>query len=136
MRVDGRSYRTIFVADEAGAVAVIDQTLLPFRFELRQLHTMRDAAVAIRDMIVRGAPLIGVTAAYGVALAMREDAGDGSLEAAIETLAAARPTAVNLSWGVERVLARVQQTMSIDEARQAALAEAQRIAKTGQIFPT
>ena len=111
MRVNGRSYRTIFVADEAGTVAVIDQTLLPFRFELRELHSMRDAAVAIRDMIVRGAPLIGVTAAYGVALAMREDAGDESLEAAIGTLAAARPTAVNLRWALERmrgVLAGVQ----------------------------
>ena len=79
MRINGRSYRTIFLADDGGTVAVIDQTRLPFEFELRHLHRATDAAVAIRDMVVRGAPLIGVTAAYGVALAMREDPDDAML---------------------------------------------------------
>jgi methylthioribose-1-phosphate isomerase len=103
MRVHGQSYRTIFVADGDGTVAVIDQTRLPFEFELVSLRTMDDAAAAIRDMVVRGAPLIGVTAAYGVALAMREDAGDASLHRAVATLGATRPTAVNLRWALERM---------------------------------
>jgi methylthioribose-1-phosphate isomerase len=103
MRVHGQSYRTIFVADGDGTVAVIDQTRLPFEFELVSLRSMDDVAAAIRDMIVRGAPLIGVTAAYGVALAMREDAGDASLHRAVAALGATRPTAVNLHWALERM---------------------------------
>jgi methylthioribose-1-phosphate isomerase len=103
MRIHGRSYRTIFLADDAGTVAVIDQTRLPFEFELRHLHCASDAAVAIRDMVVRGAPLIGVTAAYGIALAMRDDPGDASLEYAMQELGATRPTAVNLRWALARM---------------------------------
>jgi methylthioribose-1-phosphate isomerase len=119
MRIDGRPYRTIFVADDAGTVAVIDQTRLPFEFELQPLHTMVDAARAIRDMIVRGAPLIGVTAAYGVALAMREDPTDASLERAVATLGATRPTAVNLRWA----LGRMQQALhEVPPAQRAARA--------------
>ena len=102
MRVDGRHYRTIRVAD-SGAVEVIDQTRLPFEFELRTLRGVEDAALAIRDMVVRGAPLIGITAAHGVALAMREDAGDASLVRAVAMLAATRPTAVNLRWALTRM---------------------------------
>jgi methylthioribose-1-phosphate isomerase len=105
MRVHGQPYRTIFVAADDGTVAVIDQTRLPFEFELVSLRTMEDAATAIRDMIVRGAPLIGVTAAYGVALAMREDASDEHLQRAVATLGATRPTAVNLHWALERMRA-------------------------------
>ena len=71
MRIHGESWRSIFVADDGWTVAVIDQTCLPFALEVCHLRTVDDAARAIRDMIVRGAPLIGVTAAYGVALAMR-----------------------------------------------------------------
>ncbi len=103
MRVNGQSFRTIWQADASGDVAVIDQTLLPFAFEVRTLRHVEDAATAIRDMVVRGAPLIGVTAAYGVALALREHPGDDSLAAAIETLVATRPTAVNLRWAAERM---------------------------------
>jgi len=90
MRVHGQSYRTIFVADDGCTVAVIDQTRLPFAFELRHLQTAEDAAEAIREMIVRGAPLIGVTAAYGVALGMRDDPGDASLGRVVDMLAATR----------------------------------------------
>ena len=103
MRVHGQSYRTIFVADDGCTVAVIDQTRLPFAFELRHLQTAEDAAEAIREMIVRGAPLIGVTAAYGVALGMRDDPGDASLGRVVDMLAATRPTAVNLRWALERM---------------------------------
>jgi methylthioribose-1-phosphate isomerase len=103
MLVNGTAYRTIWPADAGGDVAVIDQTRLPFAFEVLTLRTVADAATAIRDMVVRGAPLIGVTAAYGVALAMREDAGDISLEAAVAQLVATRPTAVNLRWAALRM---------------------------------
>jgi len=107
MRVHGQPYRTIFVADDGVRVAVIDQTRLPFEFELRHLQTAADAARAIRDMIVRGAPLIGVTAAYGVALAMRENSSDVGLDSALEQLEETRPTAVNLRWALDRVRAAV-----------------------------
>jgi methylthioribose-1-phosphate isomerase len=103
MQVNGAAYRTIWQADADGTIAVIDQTQLPFAFTQRSLRTVADAATAIRDMIVRGAPLIGVTAAYGVALALRDDPDDTSLDAAIRLLAGTRPTAVNLRWALERM---------------------------------
>jgi len=105
MRVNGRDYRTIFPADDGRAVRVIDQTRLPFEFVLRELRTAEQAAAAIRDMVVRGAPLIGVTAAWGVALAMLEDPGDASLRRNVDLLGATRPTAVNLRWALARVAA-------------------------------
>jgi methylthioribose-1-phosphate isomerase len=105
MRVHGRQYRTIFVAEDGATVAVIDQTRLPFDFEVRHLHTAAQAAEAIRDMVVRGAPLIGVTAAYGVALGMRSDPSDAGLARVVQLLGATRPTAVNLRWALERVRA-------------------------------
>ena len=100
MKVGGVPYRSIFATGD-GMVRVIDQTLLPHRFETVRLRTAGDAARAIRDMVVRGAPLIGATAAYGVALAMRADASDESLEQALALLAATRPTAVNLRWALD-----------------------------------
>src|SRR5829696_797641 len=101
MNIDGRHYRTIWPDGEA--VCVIDQTRLPFAFEVRRLATMEDAAEAISTMIVRGAPLIGATAAYGVALAMRAGASDALLDEAVRVLGATRPTAVNLHWALERM---------------------------------
>ena len=106
MRVGDRAYRSVFL-DDGGNVAIIDQTLLPHRFETRRLVTLEDAIDAIRHMWVRGAPLIGATAAYGVALAMRADASDAALAAAAGRLPRARPTAVNLAWAVERMRARL-----------------------------
>ncbi|GJE45620.1 S-methyl-5-thioribose-1-phosphate isomerase [Methylobacterium soli] len=128
MKIDGKPYRTIWPAADGLSVAVIDQTRLPFAFELRRLAALDDAAEAIRTMIVRGAPLIGVTAAYGLALAMREDASDAGLDRAIETLAATRPTAINLRWALNRVAATLRPLPS--QARFAhAFAEAGRIAE-------
>ncbi len=127
MRVHGQEYRTIFVADDGATVAVIDQTRLPFAFELRHLRSAAEAADAIRDMVVRGAPLIGVTAAYGVALGMRDDPSDAGLAGAVALLGATRPTAVNLRWA----LARMQSVLAKEspEHRVAvAYAEAARIA--------
>ena len=103
MRIRGERYRSIFVADDGWTVAVIDQTRLPFAFEISHLRTAEDAADAIGGMVVRGAPLIGVTAAYGVALGMRSDPTDAGLERALNLIGATRPTAVNLRWALERM---------------------------------
>ena len=88
-------------------VCTLDQTMLPHAVRTLRLSTLDEAAHAIRTMQVRGAPLIGVTAAYGVALAMRQDAGDAGLEAAVARLAATRPTAVNLAWALARMRKRL-----------------------------
>lgn len=108
MKIDGRHYRTIWVGEDGWSVQIIDQTKLPFSFETARLTTLEDAAHAIRTMQVRGAPLIGATAAYGVCLALRADASDEALEAACETLMATRPTAVNLRWALDEMLAAVR----------------------------
>jgi len=101
MLVDGKPTRTIWLGDDGSTVEIIDQTKLPFEFRVVGLKTLDDAAVAIRDMLVRGAPLIGATAAYGMALAMRGDASDAGLKNACAVLHATRPTAVNLRWALD-----------------------------------
>ena len=106
MKVDGRSYRTIWPTPD-GAVEVIDQTLLPHRFATARIETLEGAVAAIKTMVVRGAPLIGVTAAYGLALALRRAADDDALGAAYRDLLASRPTAVNLRYALDDVLAIV-----------------------------
>lgn len=90
------------------AVEIIDQTLLPHAFEIRRLSNVGDVALAIKTMQVRGAPLIGATAAYGVALAMQESGDDDRLQQVARILIATRPTAVNLRWAVERMVACLQ----------------------------
>ena len=101
MKVDGKDYRTIWLSDDGWGVEIIDQTKLPFVFETARLENVDDAARVIKDMLVRGAPLIGATAAYGMALAMHADASDTHMEAAYQQLYATRPTAVNLRWALE-----------------------------------
>ncbi len=103
MNVNGKPYRSIWTDEHPRRVNIIDQTRLPFSFETRVLASRDEVAEAIRQMRVRGAPLIGVAAAFGVALAMQHDANDGSLEEAISRLAATRPTAVNLAWALDKV---------------------------------
>ena len=103
MKVDGKAYRTIWLADDGWAVEIIDQTRLPHDFVTVRLEILQEAAHAIRAMLVRGAPLIGATAAYGMALAARDDPSDPALAEAGATLLATRPTAVNLRWAVEEV---------------------------------
>jgi methylthioribose-1-phosphate isomerase len=103
MRVGDTWYRTIWRTDGRDTVSIIDQTRLPHAFEVIELVTVDDAVRAIRDMQVRGAPLIGATAAWGVWLGMRHDPSDAGLEAAVTVLGAARPTAVNLRWALARV---------------------------------
>jgi methylthioribose-1-phosphate isomerase len=108
VKVDGRSYRSIWLADDGHAVDIIDQTELPHRFVTRRLETLEDAVEAIRVMRVRGAPLIGATAAYGVCLALAADASDASLDEACRRLAASRPTAVNLRWALDEMTMRLR----------------------------
>ena len=103
MNINGTPWRTIGLEEGGRSVWVIDQTLLPHRFETRSLTSVEDAAAAISTMVVRGAPLIGVTGAYGLMLALQADPSDGALAAAFEQLNATRPTAVNLRWALERV---------------------------------
>jgi methylthioribose-1-phosphate isomerase len=104
MKIDGRNTRTIWpAADGSGDVEILDQTRLPHRIEVVRISALAEAARAISTMQVRGAPLIGATAAYGVALAMREDASDASLKAAHAALLATRPTAVNLAWALDQM---------------------------------
>ena len=101
MKVGNNQYRSIWLADDGWAVEIIDQTKLPHQFIIVRLETMEQAGVAIKDMWVRGAPLIGATAAYGMALAMRSDPSDNNLSAAYEKLFSTRPTAINLRWGLD-----------------------------------
>jgi methylthioribose-1-phosphate isomerase len=103
MNVDGKPTRTIWLEPDGRTVCIIDQTQLPHRFVRARLLTLADAAHAIRAMLVRGAPLIGATAAYGLALAMAADASDAALDAACRVLLATRPTAVNLRWALEEM---------------------------------
>ncbi|UUX49703.1 S-methyl-5-thioribose-1-phosphate isomerase [Nisaea acidiphila] len=101
MKIDGKPHRTIWPAEGGDAVEIIDQTKLPHSFEIARLETLADAAHAIKAMLVRGAPLIGATAAYGMWLAMRADASDAGLSNAYDRLYETRPTAVNLRWALD-----------------------------------
>jgi len=105
MRIGGEHRRTVWLAEDGRTVATFDQTRLPHELPVIALEELADAARAIREMKVRGAPLIGAIAAYGVALAMRADPSDAALDEACATLAATRPTAVNLRWALERMRA-------------------------------
>ncbi len=107
MNVSGRPTRTIWPSADGAAVEIIDQTRLPHAFVTARLGTLADAAHAIRAMLVRGAPLIGATAAWGLWLALRADASDAGLARAHATLLATRPTAINLRWALDRVRAHV-----------------------------
>src|SRR6266481_1403970 len=108
MKVDGKPRRTIWLEADGWSVGAIDQTALPHRFVTVRLTSLEDAARAIASMQVRGAPLIGATAAYGVCLALRADASDEALERAYATLLATRPTAINLKWALDEMVAAVR----------------------------
>jgi methylthioribose-1-phosphate isomerase len=116
MKVDGKQTRTIWVESDSASIGIIDQTLLPHRYATVQLRTLADAAHAIKSMQVRGAPLIGAAAAYGVWLALLADASDESLERACTTLAATRPTAINLKWALDEMQAAVRNRQRAERA--------------------
>lgn len=108
MKIDGKSTRSIWLEPDGWSVGIIDQTFLPYRLERLRLAGCEDAAHAIKSMQTRGAPLIGAVAAYGVALALREDASDENLERAYAALLATRPTAINLKWALDEMMAAVR----------------------------
>lgn len=103
VKIGGEDFRTIWVSETGDAVCIIDQTKLPHRVVVAELKTLDDAVRAIADMLVRGAPLIGATAAFGIVLGMQVSPDDQALENACRQLLAARPTAVNLRWAVDRM---------------------------------
>ena len=135
MNINGTPWRTIGLEPGGRSAWVIDQTLLPHRFETRSLTSLDQAAEAISTMVVRGAPLIGVTGAYGLMLALQADSSDRALAAAFEQLNATRPTAVNLRWALERVRDRVAplpETERVAAARQEAGAIAEEDVAMGE----
>ncbi|MCL9780619.1 S-methyl-5-thioribose-1-phosphate isomerase [Vibrio sp. S4M6] len=103
MIINNKHYRSVWLAKDGFSVEILDQTKLPFEFNIIQLTSMSMAATAIKDMWVRGAPLIGAVAAYGMALGMKEDASDDALNTCYQTLIKTRPTAINLKWALDRV---------------------------------
>jgi methylthioribose-1-phosphate isomerase len=103
MKVDGRHIRSIWLEPDGHTVSAIDQRRLPHHFVVEQLASCDAAAEAIRSMLVRGAPLIGATAAFGMALAMRADSSNAAIEQAYKTLIATRPTAINLKWALDEM---------------------------------
>jgi methylthioribose-1-phosphate isomerase len=108
MKVNGTPTRSIWLEPDGVRVGIIDQTLLPHRYAVVSLSTVEEAARAIATMQVRGAPLIGATAAYGICLALRADASDEALERAYALLLATRPTAINLKWALDEMMAMVR----------------------------
>ena len=116
MKVNGTPYRSIWFDDASGVVQIIDQRWLPYDFSIANLVTLEDFATAIRDMWVRGAPLIGATAAWGVAGEMARDASDAGLARAHGTLSVTRPTAINLLWALDRMRAALAPLPEADRA--------------------
>ena len=127
MKIKGTHYRSLWWNYDDDVLEIIDQRSLPYTFIIQQVHTMRDFENAIVEMRVRGAPLIGATAAYGMALAMKIDASDANMDATWESLNATRPTAINLRWALNRCRAALRPLAHSDRAA-AALGLAHEIA--------
>jgi len=114
MKVDGRHIRSIWLEPDGHTVGAIDQRRLPHHFVVARLASCEAAADAIASMLVRGAPLIGATAAYGMALAMREDASDAAIDRAYAALIATRPTAINLKWALQEMTSLLRPLSAAD----------------------
>ncbi|MBP6442559.1 MAG: S-methyl-5-thioribose-1-phosphate isomerase [Gemmatimonadales bacterium] len=125
MNVAGQPTRTLWIAPDGRGVEIIDQTRLPEAFVVVRLDTLDAMAHAIRSMQLRGAPLIGVAGAYGIALAMHADPSDAALDAAATTLLATRPTAVNLRWALDRMVALLRPLAPAERVEAAYQAAAQ-----------
>lgn len=119
MKVQGTHYRSIWYDHKDCQVKIIDQRWLPHDFRIVALTNLDEFAVAIRDMWVRGAPLIGATAAYGVAISLSSDASDSGLQNTYDTLIETRPTAINLKWALDRLLRALGQVSQEDRASKA-----------------
>ena len=107
MKIEGKEYRTIWFDEKSQTVKIIDQTKLPHQFIIKGLKTVKDAINAIKVMEVRGAPLIGGTAAYGLVLSILEKNDQSFLKRSSEELIQARPTAINLRWAVDRMMKKL-----------------------------
>jgi len=116
VRIDGVAFRSVEPGADQASILVFDQTLLPWRVERIQLRSVEDCARAITTMQVRGAPLIGAVAAYGVAIGLRSDPSDAGLDAAVARLGSTRPTAVNLAWALARMTDRIRNQARADRA--------------------
>jgi len=131
MRINGKEFRTIWYEDDV--VKIIDQTKLPHKFIIKNLKTVKDAINAIKIMEVRGAPLIGGTAGYGIALAIQENNDPGFIKKSSEDLIKSRPTAINLKWAVERMMKKLEGINS-DQILNIALKEAKEICDEDEKF--
>jgi len=125
MHINGKEFRTIWFDNVNKVVKIIDQTKLPHKFEIKNLKTIEDAINAIKTMEVRGAPLIGATAAYGIVLAIMENNEPGFIKKNSENLIKSRPTAINLKWAVDRMVKKISGInnnkvlkIALDEAKQ------------------
>ena len=131
MKVEGKEYRTIWF--ENNVVKIIDQTKLPHQFIIKDLRTIKDAINAIKIMEVRGAPLIGGTAAYGVVLAIKENNNSEFIKKSSEQLIQSRPTAINLKWAVDRMMKKLS-GINNDQLLDIALNEAKKICDEDEKF--
>tara|TARA_X000001036_G_scaffold301719_1_gene280811 strand:- start:1739 stop:2809 length:1071 start_codon:yes stop_codon:yes gene_type:complete len=131
MQINGKSYRTIWF--ENNTVKIIDQTKLPHQFIIKDLKTVKDSINAIKTMEVRGAPLIGATAAYGIVLSILENNDQSFLKKSSEDLIASRPTAINLKWAVDRMIKKLSGINSSNILK-VALKEANAIVEEDVIF--
>ena len=131
MKIEGKEYRTIWF--EKNVVKIIDQTKLPHQFVIKELKTAKDAINAIKIMEVRGAPLIGGTAAYGIALAVQENSDPEFIKKNAEELIQARPTAINLKWAVDRMMKKLS-VINNDQILNTALNEAKEICDEDEKF--
>ena len=131
MKIEGKEYRTIWF--ENNVVKIIDQTKLPHQFIIKDLRTIKDAVNAIKTMEVRGAPLIGGTAAYGIALAVQENNDPEFIRKSAEELIKSRPTAINLKWAVDRIINKLSGINS-DQILDIALKEAKEICNEDEKF--
>ena len=126
MQINGKTFRTIWFDEKDQVVKIIDQTKLPHKFEVKNLKTVKDTINAIKIMEVRGAPLIGATAAYGIVLAVAENNNPGFIKKSSEDLIKSRPTAINLKWAVNRMLKKLL-VVNNNEVLKIALEEAKLI---------
>ena len=131
MKIEGKEYRTIWY--EKNIVKIIDQTKLPHRLIIKELKTVKDAINAIKIMEVRGAPLIGGTAAYGLALAVQESNDSEFIKKSAEDLIQSRPTAINLKWAVDRMMKKLTEVNS-EQILDIALKEAKDICDEDEKF--
>ena len=131
MRIEGKEYRTIWFEDNV--VKIIDQTKLPHQFIIKDLKTVKDAINAIKIMEVRGAPLIGATAAYGLVLAIIENNDQSFLKKSADELISSRPTAINLKWAVDRMVNKLS-VLNSDKILEIAISKILSLFKTDNLF--